>query len=134
MTESAIDSAGELGSGGEQSKQFRLPSKNINREYLISCLLALRDFDAIIKNMQRLDDPRFRIMARQIVNRILDDDIRYSLLTAFDLKLKEIADSNAIADVQSANIITASQDIVGEVNSYLDNFFALHKGQVIGDV
>jgi len=126
----------ELTGGGEGTKLMRLPKKSIQSEYLVSVLLAIRDFDTIIKNLPSADDPRPRLMARQIVNRILDDEIRYKLIDAFDNKIKEISNDKQYTNVgmKSIRIVEVSQDTVGEVNSYLDEFFALHKGQAIGDV
>ena len=134
MSDSAIDTAGAFAGGGEGGKQIRLPKKNIQTEYLISSLLALRDFDAIIKDMKRTDDPRFIVMARQIINRVLDDEIKFRLLDAFDQRRTDISKSTATADEKALEMIFAAQDAVGEVNSYYDEFFALHKGQIIGDV
>ena len=134
MAEPGLDSAGELSGGSGEGKQIRLPRKSMQSEYLLSCLLAIRDMDAVCRNMQRLDDPRPPITARQIINRILDDEIRYKLLDALDAKIDEINASKDSEKIKSAAIIRASQDAIGEVNSYFDEFFALHKGQLIGDV
>lgn len=133
MSDSAIDTDGTFG-GDTGGKQIRLAKKNIQTEYLISVLLAIRDFDIIIRTMTRADDPRFVVMARQIVNRVLDDEIKYKLLDAFDKNLEALAATSMDSNVVSMKKVFAAQDIVGEVNSYLDEYFALHKGQVIGDV
>jgi hypothetical protein len=127
-------SGNELTGGGEGTKLMRLPKKSIQSEYLVSVLLSIRDFDSIIKNLASTDDPRPRLMARQIVNRILDDEIRYKLIDAFDTKVKMINSDSQNINLRAIRIVEASQDAVGEVNSYLDEFFALHKGQAIGDV
>ena len=129
-----VDVTGELAGGSGEGKQIRLPKKNMQSEYLLSCLLAIRDMDGVCRNIQRLDDPRPPITARQIINRILDDEIRYKLLDALDKKIEEINNSKDNEKIKSAAIVRASQDAIGEVNSYLDEFFALHKGQLIGDV
>ena len=121
-------------SASPDSKQLRLPNKSINSEYLYSILLAIRDMDGIIKSLQRSDDIRPKLMARQIINRILDDEIKYSLLDKFNLGLEQIENGEGDDYVKGARVIAFSQDAVGEVNSYLDEYFGLHKGQVIGDV
>jgi len=123
-----------ISGGGEAGSLMRLPKKSIQSEYLMTVLLDKRTFTSSLKDLQRIDDPRPQILARQVINGILDDDIRYAILDAFDKKLKEIADSQENADTKAMNAIKTSQDCVGEVNSYLDEFFALHKGQEIGDV
>lgn len=133
------DGIGELAMGGEsyggsESKSIRLPRKNINQEYLTGILLEKRDLDAIIKNINTTDDPRIYLMARQIINSILDDEIRYKLIDALDEEINKINGGKESTTEKGVKIIKASQDAVGEVNSYLDEFFALHKGQVIGDV
>jgi hypothetical protein len=120
--------------GGEAGSLIRLPKKSIQSEYLMTVLLDKRTFTAVLSSLQRIDDPRPQILARQVINGILDDDIRYALLDAFDKRLKEISNSSENADSKALNNISTSQDLVGEVNSYLDEFFALHKGQEIGDV
>jgi hypothetical protein len=56
------------------------------------------------------------------------------MLDKLDEKINEINNSKDPADIKSIHIISLSQDITGEFNSYLDEFFALHKGQEIGDV
>lgn len=121
-------------SASPDSKQLRLPNKSINSEYLYSILLAIRDMDGIIKSLQRSDDIRPKLMARQIINRILDDEIKYSLLDKFNQGLEQIENGEGDDYVKGARVIAFSQDAVGEVNSYLDEYFGLHKGQVIGDV
>jgi hypothetical protein len=120
--------------GGEAGSLIRLPKKSIQSEYLMTVLLDKRTFTTVLSSLQRIDDPRPQILARQVINGILDDDIRYALLDAFDKRLKEISNSSENADSKALNNISTSQDLVGEVNSYLDEFFALHKGQEIGDV
>lgn len=128
------------GVSGEGSKQIRLPKQNINNEYFVGILRVIDKFDGVLALLERIDDPRPAIMARQIINRILDDDIRYKLLDKFDEKLAEVSamkDSNG-QPVNEKNIhaerIRISQDFVGEVNGYLDEYLALHKGQEIGEV
>ena len=116
------------------NKQIRLPNKNINSEYLMSIMFAIRDMDSIIKDIKRVDDPRPQFMARQIINRVLDDEIRYIMIDKFDAAIKKIEAGEGDDYVKGRAVIQLSQDIVGEVNSYLDEFFGLHKGQVIGDV
>ena len=134
MAEFGIDTAGELAGGSGEGRQIRLPKKNMQSEYLMSCLLVVRDMDNVCRNLQRLDDPRPPIVARQVINRVLDDPIRYKLIDSLDTKILEINGGSENERVKQATIVRASQDIVGEVNSYLDEFFALHKGQLIGDV
>lgn len=122
--------------GNEGSKQMKLPRKSINQEWFFSTLLVIRDMDSSLGKLIRVDDPRPVLLARQIINRILDDDIKYALLDKYDEALKAI-ESNpefTTADMKCAERIRVSQDFVGEVNSYLDEFLALHKGQEIGDV
>lgn len=113
---------------------IRLPKKSIQQEYLMSCQLALRTFDIMLADLKRIDDPRPRILARQIINRILDDDIRYKLLDKFDEKLEAVKNAPGNEDEHAAEVIRISQDFVGEVNAYFDEFFAIHKGQVIGEI
>jgi hypothetical protein len=134
MTDDALAQTAPDGGGGE-SRLLRLPKKSIQSEYLISSLLVVRTLDSVLADLKRLDDPRPRIIARQVINRILDDDIRYALLDKFDEKIQKInSGSGTTADEKAISIISCSQDFVGEVNSYFDEFFALHKGQEIGDV
>jgi hypothetical protein len=121
-------------SGGEGGKAIRLPHKSIQAEYLISILMVISKFDGVLADLKSTNDPRPPILARQIINRILDDDIRYELLDKFDQKQKEIREKFPTADEQMIEIIRVSQDIAGEANSYLDEYFAIHKGQEIGDV
>lgn len=120
----------------EGTKQMRIPHKGINPDWFMGTLFVIRDFDRVLANLSRVDDPRPTIMARQIINRILDDDIRYKLLDKFDEKMKAINESKDYPDSRDrwAHKISVSQDFVGEVNGYLDEFLALHKGQEIGEV
>jgi hypothetical protein len=133
MMDEALSASGP-DSGSGDSKMFRLPKKSIQQEYLMTLLFDKRDFTGVLKDLKRLDDPRPQILARQIINGILDDDIKLEMLKRFDAILKQIADSDQDADAKAMDVIKASQDAVGAVNSYLDEFFALHKGQEIGDV
>lgn len=136
----ATSPSAEFSGGNEGGRQMRLPQKSINSEYFISTLLVIRTFDNVLGSLTRIDDPRPKILARQIINRILDDDIKYALLDKFDEKMKAIdtmKDANGVELTSSAKWeerIRVSQDFAGEVNSYLDEFLALHKGQEIGDV
>jgi hypothetical protein len=138
MAEEAATPSEEFSNEG--SRQIRLPKKSINSEYFFSILLVIRTLDNVLGNMQRIDDPRPPILARQIINRILDDDIKYELLDKFDSKMKEINEMKDSSGQPASSIekweekVRVSQDFVGEVTSYLDEFLALHKGQEIGEV
>lgn len=124
---------------GEGGKQIRLPKQNINSNWFDATMDVIKKMDYVLSNLTRVDDPRPKIMARQIINRILDDNTRYKLLDAFDEKMKEIdnmknADGTpATTNEQCEERIRVSQDFVGEVNGYLDEALALHKGQEIGE-
>lgn len=133
MMDDVLSGSGPDANNGD-AKMMRLPKKSIQQEYLMTLLFDKRDFTGVLKDLKRLDDPRPQILARQIINGILDDDIKLTMLKTFDKVLKDIADSNQDADAKAMDVIKASQDAVGAVNSYLDEFFALHKGQEIGDV
>ena len=131
--EEALMASSPDGAAGE-ARQMRLPKKSIQSEYLMSILMVERSFDNVLVDLKRVDDPRPRILARQIINRVLDDPIRYSIIDSFSENIKKITAGNGTADAKALDIISLSQDTVGEVNSYLDEYFALHKGQEIGDV
>lgn len=128
------------GGTGEGGKQIRLPKQNINNEWFVGTIEVIKKMDFVLSTLTRVDDPRPRIMARQVINRVLDDKTRWKLLDAFDSKLKEIdnmqgADGKAASTTeQHEERIRVSQDFVGEVNGYLDEALALHKGQEIGEV
>ena len=124
----------EGSTSGEGGRVIRLPHKSIQGEYLISVLMVIGKFDQVLADLKNINDPRPPIVARQIINRILDDKIKYDLLDKFDQKLLEIKQSRMAQDEKLAEIIRVSQDIAGEANSYLDEYFAIHKGQEIGDV
>jgi hypothetical protein len=125
---------------GEGGKQIRLPKQNINNEWFVGTIEVIKKMDFVLSTLTRPDDPRPKIMARQVINRVLDDKTRWKLLDAFDAKLKEIdnmkgADGKpASTNEQHEERIRISQDFVGEVNGYLDEALALHKGQEIGEV
>jgi hypothetical protein len=131
-------SGGEV--AGEGGKQMRLPKQNINNEWFVGTIEVIKKMDFVLASLTRVDDPRPKIMARQIINRILDDKTRYKILDAFDEKLKEIdtmksKDGNPASSAEQwEERIRISQDFVGEVNGYLDEALALHKGQEIGEV
>jgi hypothetical protein len=123
----------------EGGKQIRLPKQSINANWFDATLDVIKKMDYVLSNLTRTDDPRPKIMARQIINRILDDKTRYALLDAFDEKMKEIDNLKRedgkppTTDEQCEERIRVSQDFVGEVNGYLDEALALHKGQEIGE-
>lgn len=121
------------GTGGE-ARQMRLPKKSIQSEYLMSILMVERSFDQVLVDLKRVDDPRPRVLTRQIINRVLDDEIRYRIIDAFNANIIKINEGKGTSEEKALDIISLSQDTVGEVNSYLDEYFALHKGQEIGDV
>jgi len=135
------DGEAQGGSGyGEGGKQMRLPKQNINNEWFVGTIEVIKKMDFVLSTLTRTDDPRPKIMARQIINRILDDKTRYKILDAFDEKMKEIDNMKdkegnpAPTTDQWEERIRISQDFVGEVNGYLDEALALHKGQEIGEV
>jgi hypothetical protein len=123
----------------EGGKQIRLPKQSINANWFDATLDVIKKMDYVLSNLTRTDDPRPKIMARQIINRILDDTTRYALLDAFDEKMREIENMKrddgkpTTTDEQCEERIRVSQDFVGEVNGYLDEALALHKGQEIGE-
>ena len=133
MMDNVLSNSGPDSSSGD-AKMMRLPKKSIQQEYLMTLLFDKRDFTGVLKDLKRLDDPRPQILARQIINGILDDDIKLTMLKTFDEVLLKIANGEQDADAKAMDVIKASQDAVGAVNSYLDEFFGLHKGQEIGDV
>ena len=128
------------GYAGEGGKQMRLPKQNINNEWFVGTIEVIKKMDFVLSTLTRVDDPRPKIMARQIINRILDDKTRYTLLDVFDKKLDEINNMKdaegkpASSTDQWEERIRVSQDFVGEVNGYLDEALALHKGQEIGEL
>jgi hypothetical protein len=138
MAEGNAQSGGE--NVGEGGKQIRLPKQNINNEWFVGTIEVIKKMDFVLSTLTRVDDPRPKIMARQIINRVLDDKTRWKLLDAFDAKLKEIDNMKdaenkpASSTEQCEERIRVSQDFVGEVNGYLDEALALHKGQEIGEV
>lgn len=138
MAEGNAQSSGE--NVGEGGKQIRLPKQNINNEWFIGTIEVIKKMDFVLSTLTRVDDPRVKIMARQVINRVLDDKTRWKLLDAFDAKLKEIDNMKdaenkpASSTEQCEERIRVSQDFVGEVNGYLDEALALHKGQEIGEV
>lgn len=125
---------------GEGGKQIRLPKQNINNEWFVGTVEVIKKMDFVLSTLTRIDDIRPPIMARQVINRVLDDKTRWKLLDLFDAKLKEIDDMKTPegtpvhTNIQYAERIRISQDFVGEVNGYLDEALALHKGQEIGEV
>lgn len=124
---------------GEGGKQIRLPKQSINANWFDATLDVIKKMDYVLSNLTRTDDPRPKIMARQIINRVLDDKTRYTMLDKFDEKMKEIDNmkrddgSPTTTSEQCEERIRVSQDFVGEVNGYLDEALALHKGQEIGE-
>lgn len=138
MAEGNAQSGGE--NVGEGGKQIRLPKQNINNEWFVGTIEVIKKMDFVLSTLTRVDDPRVKIMARQVINRVLDDKTRWKLLDAFDAKLKEIDEMKdatgkpASSAEQCEERIRVSQDFVGEVNGYLDEALALHKGQEIGEV
>jgi hypothetical protein len=124
---------------GEGGKQMRLPKQNINNEWFVGTIEVIKKMDFVLSTLTRVDDPRPKIMARQVINRVLDDKTRWKLLDAFDTKLKEIDNMkdehghSVPSTEQWEERIRVSQDFVGEVNGYLDEALALHKGQEIGE-
>ena len=112
----------------------KLARRNIQTIYLDRTLQAIQAMDSSLQNLQGGTDQRPMYLARQCVNRILDDDIRHELLKQFDKKISEISASTTDNEKKSHLIRLASIDVVGEVNSYLDEYLAVHRGQEIGDV
>ena len=134
------DVSAESGGAGEGGKQMRLPKQNINNEWFVGTIEVIKKMDFVLSTLTRVDDPRPKIMARQIINRVLDDKTRYKILDAFDEKMKLINEMKGPDGKPATSIdqweerIRVSQDFVGEVNGYLDEALALHKGQEIGEV
>src|SRR5574344_659695 len=110
------------GGAGEGGKQMRLPKQNINNEWFVGTIEVIKKMDFVLSTLTRVDDPRVKIMARQVINRVLDDKTRWKLLDAFDAKLKEIDNMKdaenkpASSTEQCEERIRVSQDFVGEVN------------------
>lgn len=140
MTEDAAAADFASFAGNEGSRQIKLPRQSVNQQYFQSVMLIIRTFDIALGNLTRVDDPRPKILARQIINRVLDDTIKYKLIDAFDRKLSEIDNlkdsfGNSLSeDRKCEERIKVSQDIAGEVIAYMDEYIALHKGQEIGEV
>lgn len=107
--------------------------KSIQDRYLQTTLEAVRTFDWTISNLTGVTDRRPKYLARQIINRTLDDETRHKLLQEFDKKLDEIYASDANNDEKADAVIQVSIDAVGETISYLDEYLNIHRKNEIGD-
>lgn len=116
--------------GGETHKIAR---QTIQEQYLAKTLEAIRSFDWVLTNLTGTTDRRPKYIARQIINRTLDDEIRHSLLKEFDKKLQEINASSKTNEQKADEIIQVSIDAVGESISYLDEYLNIHRQNTLGD-
>lgn len=126
----ASSSPTESGQGDASHKVAR---QSVQELYLQKTLEAVRTFDWVLSNLEGTTDRRPKYMARQILNRILDDGIRHELLREFDKKLAEINASGKNNETKSDEIIQLSIDVVGEAVSYLDEYLNVHKLNTLGD-
>jgi len=118
------------GNGGETHKIAR---QTIQEQYLAKTLEAIRSFDWVLTNLSGTTDRRPKYIARQIINRTLDDEIRHALLREFDKKIQEINVSSKTNEQKADEIIQVSIDIVGESISYLDEYLNIHRQNTLGD-
>jgi hypothetical protein len=111
----------------------KIARQSIQMQYLSVTLQAVRSFDWVLTNLQGVTDRRPKYICRQIINRVLDDEIRHAMLREFDKKLAEINASQKTNEQKSDEIIQLSIDSTGEAIAYLDEFLNIHKQNVVGD-
>ena len=121
-------------SHGEAST--RLARRSIQQNYLDRCLQGITFMFQCVSNMESNSGTTVNTthIARLYINCILDDTIRHLLLTEFDKKLKEIRDTNSTLAERIYIVNMLAIDMIGEVNSYFDEYFSVHTGQEIGEV
>lgn len=122
------DGAADAGAG-----PAKIARQSVQELYLQKTLEAIRSFDYVLTNLTGTTDKRPKYIARQIINRILDDEIRHNLLREFDKKVSEINARQASNEQKADEITQVSIDAVGEVVAYLDEFLNIHRQNVLGE-
>jgi hypothetical protein len=111
----------------------RVARQSIHEQYLQKSLEAVASFGFVLSNLNGITDQRPRLVARHIVNMIVDDDIRHTILIEFDRRIAEINAKDEHNEWKANEICKLSSDVVGEAISYLDEYLNIHKTNSIED-
>lgn len=115
-----------------QEISLGIPKRGTSDAYLIHMMNTLSAHRNLFANLQNITDVRIIPLTRTCIVSVLDDQVRRDLLKAYEHAIEYIQNSSGIdATEKGALVIQASQAVVGEVYSYLDEFIGLSKVNAI---
>ena len=124
------DDAGvvDLGNG---TLKTGIPPKSAPEAWLNNFFIGQQRMDQTIQNLEGHTDPKPYYMARQILIKIPHGDIRLKLLKALDETVEKINKLPISSEEKGNMIIITSQNIVGEMSSYADEYVGIAHTLVI---
>lgn len=137
MADTSIPVTGSVGGqgSGADGVSLNIPKKSAHDVYLINVMSCLGTHRQVMSQVQSGTDPVVVSSTRECVACIVDSRIRHDLMEAYELGLKKIYNLQGV-DLQTKGnlIIRLSQNVIGEVYDFCDQFVGLVRLNVIAPV
>ena len=102
-----------------------IPMKSAPEAWLINILNGMMRGDLIVAGLQGYTDPRMYLHARGQIVKIPDSGIRLRLLKQLDDEIARIESSTLTNEEKGLHKIIASQNALGGVMDYFDEFVGI---------
>ena len=116
---------------GDGTLKTGIPPKSAPEAWLNNVFIGQQRFDQIIQTLQGHTDPRPYYFARNLIVKIPEDKIRKDLLVALDAEVDKINKLPISSEEKGHLIILTSQNAVGQLTSYADEFVGIARTLVI---
>ncbi len=116
---------------GDGTLKTGIPPKSAPEAWLNNVFIGQQRMDMIIQTLQGHTDPKPYYFARQMIIKIPHKDIRVEFLKALDDEVERINKLSLSSDEKGHLIILTSQNIVGEMSSYADQYVGIARTLVI---
>jgi hypothetical protein len=116
---------------GDGTLKTGIPPKSAPEAWLNNIFIGQQRLDMIIQTLQGHTDPRYYYLARNLIIKIPHDDIRENLLRALDAEVDRINNLPISSEEKGHLVIITSQNAVGQVTSYADEYVGIARTLVI---
>ena len=116
---------------GDGTLKTGIPPKSAPEAWLNNIFIGQQRIDMIVQTLQGHTDPRVYYMARSLIIKIPDDKIRENLLRALDAEIDKINHLPISSEEKGHLTIITSQNAVGQVTAYADEFVGIARTLVI---
>ena len=116
---------------GDGTLKTGIPPKSAPEAWLNNIFIGQQRLDQIIQTLQGHTDPRYYYMARNLIIKIPDETIQVKLLSTLDDEIEKINKMDISSEEKGHRVILTSQNAVGQVTLYADEFVGIARTLVI---